>query len=122
MSQARLETDERKEWTYCVYNLDAATGLGAVALALLFVGQAVAAFASRCFCCGAALRPGGSRACALVLFLSSWYYHFFPRRSQSPPPSLVSPARSRHLDFPREADARGPHPVTFRAVVLSWFV
>ncbi|RLN41119.1 uncharacterized protein C2845_PM01G38360 [Panicum miliaceum] len=36
--------------------------------------SAVAAFASRCFCCGAALRPGDSRACALVLFLSSWYY------------------------------------------------
>ncbi|CAL4934151.1 unnamed protein product [Urochloa decumbens] len=69
---ARLETDERKEWTYCAYRPDAATALGGVALALLLVGQAVAAFASRCFCCGAALRPGGARACALVLFLSSW--------------------------------------------------
>ncbi|KAF0930729.1 hypothetical protein E2562_034922 [Oryza meyeriana var. granulata] len=69
---ARLETDERREWTYCVYRPDAATGLGAAALALLLVGQAVAAVSSRCFCCGAALRPGGSRACALILFLSSW--------------------------------------------------
>ncbi|RCV42316.1 hypothetical protein SETIT_9G206400v2 [Setaria italica] len=69
---ARLETDERKEWTYCVYRPDAATALGGVALALLLVGQAVAVFASRCFCCGAALRPGGARACALILFLSSW--------------------------------------------------
>ncbi|XP_066374010.1 uncharacterized protein [Miscanthus floridulus] len=69
---ARLETDAQQEWTYCVYRTDAATALGGAALALLFVGQAVAAAASRCFCCGSALRPGGSRACALVLFLSSW--------------------------------------------------
>jgi len=72
--QARLETDARQEWTYCVYRTDAATALGGAALALLFVGQAVAAAASRCFCCGSALRPGGARACALVLFLSSWYH------------------------------------------------
>ncbi|KAJ1294987.1 hypothetical protein BS78_01G188600 [Paspalum vaginatum] len=70
---ARLETDARQEWTYCVYRPDAATALGGSALALLLVGQAVAAVASRCFCCGAALRPGGARACALVLYLSSWY-------------------------------------------------
>ncbi|XP_062206000.1 uncharacterized protein LOC133907909 [Phragmites australis] len=69
---ARLETDARQEWTYCAYRPDAATGLGGAALALLLVGQAVAAVASRCFCCGAALRPGGARACALILFLSSW--------------------------------------------------
>ncbi|CAD6213065.1 unnamed protein product [Miscanthus lutarioriparius] len=69
---ARLETDARQEWTYCVYRTDAATALGGTALALLLVGQAVAAIASRCFCCGSALRPGGARACALVLFLSSW--------------------------------------------------
>ncbi|ONM05439.1 hypothetical protein ZEAMMB73_Zm00001d032582 [Zea mays] len=71
---ARLETDERQEWTYCVYRTDAATALGGAALALVFVGQAVAAAASRCFCCGSVLRPGGARACALVLFISSWYH------------------------------------------------
>uniref|UniRef100_A0A0D9XL27 Fiber protein Fb34 n=1 Tax=Leersia perrieri TaxID=77586 RepID=A0A0D9XL27_9ORYZ len=69
---ARVETDARQEWTYCVYRPDAATGLGAAALALLLAGQAVAAVSSRCFCCGAALRPGGARACALILFVSSW--------------------------------------------------
>ena len=106
--QARLETDERKEFTYCAYRPDAATALGGVALALLLVGQAVAAFASRCFCCGAALRPGGARACALVLFLSSWYYYYFPAD-----PNLLSPARARHLDFPREADTEGPRADSF---------
>nr|CAB3499264.1 unnamed protein product [Digitaria exilis] len=70
--KASLETDAAQDWRYCVYRPGAATALGAVALVLLLVGQAVAAFASRCFCCGAALRPGGARACALVLFLSSW--------------------------------------------------
>ena len=111
--QARLETDARQEWTYCVYRTDAATALGGAALALLLVGQAVSAIASRCFCCGsAALRPGGARACALVLFLSSWYHRFFPRRSQSSPvlrpPPNSSPCSARHLDFPRDADARAP--------------
>lgn len=69
---ANLKTDAGQEWNYCVYRPDAATALGAAALALLLVGQAVAAVASRCFCCGPALRPGGARACALVLYLSSW--------------------------------------------------
>ncbi|KAK1695040.1 hypothetical protein QYE76_011737 [Lolium multiflorum] len=69
---ASLETDARNEWTYCRYHPDASTGMGGAALALLLVGQVVAAAASRCFCCGAALRPGGARGCALMLFLSSW--------------------------------------------------
>ncbi|KAM0906843.1 hypothetical protein ACQ4PT_016537 [Festuca glaucescens] len=69
---ASLETDARNEWTYCRYHPDASTGMGGAALALLLVGQVVAAVASRCFCCGAALRPGGARGCALMLFLSSW--------------------------------------------------
>nr|BAK02743.1 predicted protein [Hordeum vulgare subsp. vulgare] len=83
---ASLETDARKEWTYCVYRPDAATGMAGAALALLLVGQAVAAAASRCFCCGAALRPGGARGCALMLFLSSW---FVPKSIPSPT-SLLS--------------------------------
>lgn len=29
--------------------------------------------ASRCFCCGKPLSPGGSRACAVVLFIICWY-------------------------------------------------
>jgi len=123
LSQARLETDERKEFTYCAYRPDAATALGGVALALLLVGQAVAAFASRCFCCGAALRPGGARSCALVLFLSSWYYYYLPA-DPNLLPHLLSPARARHLDldFPREADTVGPGADSFCLVVLSWFV
>nr|CAB3494303.1 unnamed protein product [Digitaria exilis] len=114
---ASLETDAAQDWRYCVYRPGAATALGAVALVLLLVGQAVAAFASRCFCCGAALRPGGARACALVLFLSSWYY----QSTTSSPPIPISlsrspPAPACHIDFPK-ADARGPHAAS---LVLSW--
>ncbi|KAF8672415.1 hypothetical protein HU200_049626 [Digitaria exilis] len=114
--KASLETDAAQDWRYCVYRPGAATALGAVALVLLLVGQAVAAFASRCFCCGAALRPGGARACALVLFLSSWYY----QSTTSPPPIPISlsrspPAPACHIDFPK-ADARGPHAAS---LVLS---
>ena len=72
--QARLETDERQEWTCRVYRSDAAMALGSTTLALLLMGQVVATIFSRCFCCGAMLRPGGAQACALILFLSSWYH------------------------------------------------
>lgn len=109
--------DERQEWTYCVYRADASTALGGVALALLLVGQVVAAVASRCFCCGSALRPGGGRACALVLFLSSWYCYFFPadpnllRSSPNSSPALLAALTSR------ARLTRGSHPpVTSRSV------
>ncbi|KAF6154520.1 hypothetical protein GIB67_028412 [Kingdonia uniflora] len=32
--------------------------------------------ASKCFCCGKALRPGGSRAWAIVLFITCWVAFF----------------------------------------------
>jgi hypothetical protein len=59
--------------------------MGGAALALLLVGQVVAAVASRCFCCGAALRPGGARGCALMLFLSSWLVLSIHPQFLSPP-------------------------------------
>ncbi|KNA20562.1 hypothetical protein SOVF_050150 [Spinacia oleracea] len=31
---------------------------------------------SRCFCCGPALVPGGSRACAIILFIVCWLTFF----------------------------------------------
>jgi len=31
--------------------------------------------ASRCLCCGKAMRPSGSRAWAIVLFITCWYVH-----------------------------------------------
>ncbi|XP_042040459.1 uncharacterized protein LOC121786017 [Salvia splendens] len=34
--------------------------------------QVIIMAASRCFCCGNPLKPGGSRACALLLFIFCW--------------------------------------------------
>ncbi|XP_028208509.1 uncharacterized protein LOC114391754 [Glycine soja] len=50
---------------------------------LIAFGLAVAAeqrksiLASRCFCCGKPLNPGGSRACAVVLFIICGTWVFF---------------------------------------------
>ncbi|XP_020577558.1 uncharacterized protein LOC110022792 [Phalaenopsis equestris] len=71
-SKARVAADEEDNYTYCVYDSDIATGYGVGALLFVAVSQAVVSVASKCFCCGRALRPGGPRLCALFLFLFSW--------------------------------------------------
>ncbi|KAF1881844.1 hypothetical protein Lal_00042559 [Lupinus albus] len=38
------------------------------------VTQILIMVASRCFCCGKPLNPGGSSACAVFLFLISWVF------------------------------------------------
>uniref|UniRef100_M8C4N5 Uncharacterized protein n=1 Tax=Aegilops tauschii TaxID=37682 RepID=M8C4N5_AEGTA len=70
-AQATVTPDLAKEYDYCFYDSDVATGYGVGALLLLVAAQAVVMLASRCFCCGRGLKPGGSRACALMLFLFS---------------------------------------------------
>jgi hypothetical protein len=71
-STATVVPDSEQNYAHCVYDSDVATGYGAGALLLLAVAQAVLMAASRCFCCGRGLKPGGSRACALILFLFLW--------------------------------------------------
>ncbi|KAJ6841887.1 uncharacterized protein M6B38_304525 [Iris pallida] len=71
-SKAGVVTDSAKEYTYCVYDSDIATGYGVGAFLFLLAAQVMIMAASKCFCCGRALRPGGSRACALILFLACW--------------------------------------------------
>ncbi|RLM86780.1 hypothetical protein C2845_PM04G09720 [Panicum miliaceum] len=71
-SRATVTPDAAKEYDYCVYDSDIATGYGVGALLLLAAAQVVLMTASRCFCCGRGLKPGGSRACALILFLFTW--------------------------------------------------
>uniref|UniRef100_A0A453G8Q6 CASP-like protein n=1 Tax=Aegilops tauschii subsp. strangulata TaxID=200361 RepID=A0A453G8Q6_AEGTS len=66
-SKATVTPDLAKEYDYCFYDSDVATGYGVGALLLLVAAQAVVMLASRCFCCGRGLKPGGSRACALML-------------------------------------------------------
>ncbi|KAH0457250.1 hypothetical protein IEQ34_015157 [Dendrobium chrysotoxum] len=71
-SKAQVVPDSQKNYTYCVYDSDIATGFGVGALLFLLASQILVMAASKCFCCGPALRPGGSRSCALILFLISW--------------------------------------------------
>ncbi|CAA6655691.1 unnamed protein product [Spirodela intermedia] len=71
-SSATTVTDNQKEYTYCVYNSDISTGLGVGAFLFLLLSQLILMVASRCHCCGRALRAGGPRACSLILFLLCW--------------------------------------------------
>ncbi|KAH7545960.1 hypothetical protein FEM48_Zijuj01G0149600 [Ziziphus jujuba var. spinosa] len=59
-------------YNYCVYDKDIATGLGVGSFVFLFASQALIMVASRCLCCGKALRPSGSRSCAIALFITCW--------------------------------------------------
>ncbi|XP_023542784.1 uncharacterized protein LOC111802591 [Cucurbita pepo subsp. pepo] len=57
---------------FCAYDSDIATGLGVGSLLVLFATQVIVMVASRCLCCGKALRPSGSRAWAITLFITCW--------------------------------------------------
>jgi hypothetical protein len=57
---------------YCAYSSDIATGLGVGSLVFLMASQLIIMVASRCMCCGKALRPGSSRAWAIALFITCW--------------------------------------------------
>lgn len=71
--QAQIVPDSEKNYNYCVYDSDISTGYGVGAFLFLMVSQVLIMFASRCFCCGKPLSPGGSRALALVLLIICWY-------------------------------------------------
>eukprot|EP00252_Welwitschia_mirabilis_P007706 TRINITY_DN1934_c0_g1_i1.p1 TRINITY_DN1934_c0_g1~~TRINITY_DN1934_c0_g1_i1.p1 ORF type:complete len:123 (+),score=1.47 TRINITY_DN1934_c0_g1_i1:483-851(+) len=36
------------------------------------MSEALLMAATRCLCCGRALRPGGARTCAIILFILTW--------------------------------------------------
>ncbi|KAI5013708.1 hypothetical protein ZWY2020_040594 [Hordeum vulgare] len=59
------EQHRSKEYDYCVYDSDVATGYGVGALLLLIAAQVIVMLAIRCFCCGRGLKPG-------LLLLFSW--------------------------------------------------
>ncbi|XP_071722125.1 uncharacterized protein [Rutidosis leptorrhynchoides] len=65
-----------QDYSYCVYDSDISSGLGAGSFLFLLVSQLLIMLASRCLCCGKALRPSGSRACAVVLFITCWVFFF----------------------------------------------
>ncbi|CAI9784134.1 unnamed protein product [Fraxinus pennsylvanica] len=75
-STATTRTDGENNFRYCVYDSDIATGFGVGAFLFLMASQVLIMVASRCFCCGKALNPGGSRACAVILFIICWVTFF----------------------------------------------
>ncbi|XP_010242008.1 PREDICTED: uncharacterized protein LOC104586458 [Nelumbo nucifera] len=74
-SSATVVSDSSEQY-YCRYDSDIATGLGVGSFLFLMASQVLIMVASRCFCCGKALNPGGSRACAIVLFITCWVTFF----------------------------------------------
>lgn len=70
--QAQVVPDSEKEYTYCVYDSDIATGFGVGSLLLLLLSQLIITAVTRCYCCGPSLRRGGSRFCVFLLLLSCW--------------------------------------------------
>ncbi|KAJ7948622.1 Fiber protein Fb34 [Quillaja saponaria] len=75
-STAKVVQDKEINYNYCVYDSDISTGLGVGAFFFLMASQVLIMVASRCFCCGKALSPGGSRAWAVVLFITCWIFFF----------------------------------------------
>ncbi|XP_057461196.1 uncharacterized protein LOC130751616 [Actinidia eriantha] len=73
-STAILKQDSEKNYDYCIYDSDISTGYGVGALLFLLASQVLIMVASNCFCCGKALRPTGSRAWALLLFITCWVF------------------------------------------------
>lgn len=72
-STAQVISDRDLNYKYCRYDSDnVATGYGLGAFFCLLVSQVVIMAATRCLCCGKGLNPGGSRACAITLFIFCW--------------------------------------------------
>ncbi|CAI9087517.1 OLC1v1021599C2 [Oldenlandia corymbosa var. corymbosa] len=76
--QRRATARHKKDDTtnYCVYKSDVSTGLGVGSLLLLLSSQLLIMIASRCMCCGRALRPGRARTWSIILFISCWVTFF----------------------------------------------
>ncbi|KAL7211869.1 hypothetical protein ACSBR2_014679 [Camellia fascicularis] len=75
IAKASLKSDADGS-TFCVYDSNYATGLGVGSLLFLMVSQLLIMLATRCLCCGMALRPGRSRVWAIVLFVTCWVTFF----------------------------------------------
>ncbi|KMT13038.1 hypothetical protein BVRB_4g087520 [Beta vulgaris subsp. vulgaris] len=70
---AHVIADPELHYKYCRYDSDnVATRYGLGAFFCLLVSQIIIMAASRCLCCGKGLNPGGSRACAITLFIFCW--------------------------------------------------
>ncbi|KAL2944154.1 maturase K [Bienertia sinuspersici] len=75
-STAQIISDPDANYKYCQYDSDISTSYGIGAFFCLLASQVLIMAASKCFCCGPALSPGGSRACAIILFIICWLTFF----------------------------------------------
>ncbi|XP_031250801.1 uncharacterized protein LOC116108714 [Pistacia vera] len=76
MEEFDAEIADGPGYTYCKYDKDISTGLGAGSFLFLLASQILIMVASRCLCCGKAMRPSGARAWAIVLFITCWVFFF----------------------------------------------
>ncbi|CAI9087518.1 OLC1v1021599C1 [Oldenlandia corymbosa var. corymbosa] len=103
--QRRATARHKKDDTtnYCVYKSDVSTGLGVGSLLLLLSSQLLIMIASRCMCCGRALRPGRARTWSIILFISCWYVLL----SFSPCNFYVSLILHYHMHCLRQCSRKG---------------
>ncbi|XAR68367.1 hypothetical protein NMG60_11003467 [Bertholletia excelsa] len=73
-STARIQQDTEANYNYCVYDSDISTGYGVGAFLFFMASQVIIMVASRCFCFGKPLKPGGARASAVLLFVTCWVF------------------------------------------------
>ncbi|XP_052179086.1 uncharacterized protein LOC127792582 [Diospyros lotus] len=102
-STATIKTDNEKDYNYCVYDSDIATGYGVGAFLFLMVSQVLVMVTSKCFCCGKALRPVGARAWAILLFIICWLFFLIAEACL-----LAGSVRNAHLTRYREAFGGDP--------------
>ncbi|PKI56304.1 uncharacterized protein LOC116189693 [Punica granatum] len=75
-STAKVVQDQEKDYNYCQYDSDIATGYGVGAFLFLLLTQIIVMVATKCFCCGKPLSPSGSRAWGVILFITCWVVFF----------------------------------------------
>ncbi|KAE9456417.1 hypothetical protein RHGRI_009607 [Rhododendron griersonianum] len=73
-STATVQPDSEFNYNYCVYNSGISTWYGVGAMLFVMASQLLIMVSSQCFCCGKALKLGGSRACAVLLFITCWMF------------------------------------------------
>ncbi|OVA02948.1 Protein of unknown function DUF1218 [Macleaya cordata] len=63
---------DEKNFTYCVYNSDVATGYGVGSFLFLLSSESLLMGVTKCMCFGRPLAPGSNRAWSIIYFVSSW--------------------------------------------------
>ncbi|GER53894.1 hypothetical protein STAS_31443 [Striga asiatica] len=123
--------DTEDNYNYCVYDSDISTGYGVGAFLFLMASQLLVMVASKCFCCGNPLKPGSSRACAVLLFIICWVTFFIAEvclLAGSVRNAYHTKYRTRFFESPPSCEtvrkgvfAAGASFVFFTAIVSEFF-